>query len=358
MTNHKFVLTLSIALLAALPAASAQQSLPIISPPGSSASSGPIRLDVVVDTKSGQPVTNLTQQDFTVLDNKSQRPITSFKVVTPAKEPVEVILFIDGVNTPFSLDAYMRDQTEKFLKANEGTLAYPTTFAVLTDDGVQFDSGFSTNGNLLSDSLEHHANGLRQINRSSQWGGIDRLDISLKALHQVVDSAADLPDRKIILWISPGWPLLSGPNIIQDSRQQQHIFSEVVSFSSQLRQAKITLYNINPVGATESLLGADYYEDFLKGLAKPDDAQFGNLGLQVLAYQSGGLVFVGSSDVAGSIEKSLVDAQSWYEIAFDPLPADKPNEYHHIEIKVDQSGLIARTRTGYYSNPVAAGAGR
>ena len=69
-------------------------------------------------------------------------------------------------------------------------------------------------------------------------------------------------------------------------------------------------------------------------------------------------VVVGSSDVAGSIEKSLVDAQSWYEIAFDPLPADKPNEYHHIEIKVDQSGLIARTRTGYYSNPVAAGAGR
>jgi len=358
MINHKFVLTLSIALLATPPAASAQQSLPVISPPGASASSGSIRLDVVVNTKSGQPVINLAQQDFTILDNKSPRPITSFKVVTPAKEPVEVILFIDAVNTPFSLVAYMRDETEKFLKANEGTLAYPTTFAVLTDDGVQTDNDFSTNGNLLSDSLEHHQSGLRQVTRSSQWGGIERLDISLKALHQLVDSASKLPGRKIILWISPGWPLLSGPDIIQDSRQEQHIFSEVVSFSSQLRQAKTTLYNINPVGATESLLGADYYQNFLKGLAKPSDAQFGNLGLQVLSVQSGGLVFVGSSDVVALIEKSLVDAQSWYQIAFDPRPADKPNEYHHIEIKVDQPGLVARTRTGYYANPIAANPGR
>ena len=59
-----------------------------------------IKLDVVVDTKSGQPVTTLGQQDFTILDNKSPRPITSFKVVTAAQEPVSVILFIDAVNTP------------------------------------------------------------------------------------------------------------------------------------------------------------------------------------------------------------------------------------------------------------------
>ncbi len=43
--------------------------------------------------------------------------------------------------------------------------------------------------------------------------------------------------------------------------------------------------------------------------------------------------------------------QSWYEITFDPLPADKPNEYHQIQIKLDKPGLVARTRTGYYANP-------
>ncbi len=354
MIIHKIVFTSSIALLAALPAASAQQSLPVISPPGASASSGPIRLNVVVNTKSGQPVTNLAQQDFTILDSKSSRPITSFRVVTPAKEPVEVILFIDAVNTPFSMVAYVRSQTEKFLKANEGALALPITFAFLTDDGVQFDSSFSTDGNILSDSLEHHESRLRQVTRSSQWGASDRLDISLKALHQVVDSAAKLPGRKIILWISPGWPLLSGAQIFLDSRQQQQIFHDVVSFSSQLRQAKITLYNINPVGVSESLVAADYYQGFLKGVAKPSDAQLGNLGLQVLSVQSGGLALESNSNVTAQIERCLTDANSWYEIAFNPPPADKPNEYHHIEVKLDQPGLIARTRDGYYANPLAA----
>jgi hypothetical protein len=78
----------------------------------------------------------------------------------------------------------------------------------------------------------------------------------------------------------------------------------------------------------------------------------------VFATQSGGLVFEGNSDVAGLIQKSLADAQSWYQIDFDPLPADKPNEYHHIEIKVDQPGLVARSRDGYYANPLAAVPGR
>ena len=347
MTINRFGCTLFIALLAALPTASAQETQPAISP-----SSQPIRLDVVVNAKSGQPVTNLAQQDFTILDNKSPRPITSFKVVTAAQEPVEVIVLIDAANTPFTLAASVRDQTEKFLKAHEGVLAHPTAVAVLTDDGMQIDNNFATDGNLLSDSLEHRQIGLRQITRSSQWSGSDRLNICLKALHQVVDSASTLPGRKIILWISPGWPLISGPGIDLDSRQQHHIFSDVVSLSLQMRQANITLYNINPVGVTESLIVADYYRSFLKGLAKPGDAQLGNLGLQVLAVQSGGLTLESNSDVTAQIERSLTDANSWYEIAFVPLPADKPNEYHHIEIKVDHPGLVARTRDGYYSNPV------
>jgi hypothetical protein len=71
----------------------------------------------------------------------------------------------------------------------------------------------------------------------------------------------------------------------------------------------------------------------------------------VLATQSGGLAIEGDSDVTGNIKRCLNDVQSWYEITFDPLPADKPNEYHHIEIKLDKPGLIARTRTGYYANP-------
>jgi VWFA-related protein len=341
------------------PAASAQQSLPVISPPGASASSGSIRLDVVVNTKSGQPVINLAQQDFTILDNKSPRPITSFKVVTPAKEPVEVILFIDAVNTPFSLVAYMRDETEKFLKANEGTLAYPTTFAVLTDDGVQTDNDFSTNGNLLSDSLEHHQSGLRQVTRSSQWGGVERLDISLKALHQLVDSAAKLPGRKIILWISPGWPLLSGPDIIQDSRQEQHIFSEVVSFSSQLRQAKTTLYNINPVGATESLFRGRLLPELPQGPRQTKRCAIRQ------PWSSGAFRSERRPRLRGKQRRRCSDREvsSRREFLvsdyFRCAPYRQAQRVPSYRVQSSTSlASLARTRTGYYSNTTAANPGR
>jgi VWFA-related protein len=340
------VFTFIATFLCSLSAAPAQQPQPTVSSPSDS-----IKLTVVVDTKASQPVTNLAPQDFTILDNRFQRPITSFKIVSAAEEPVHVILFIDAVNTPFDKVEYVRQGVEKFLRQNEGKLAYPTELAVLTDEGVKTNNVFSTDGNALNDVLEHHEIGLREINRASQWGGQERLQICLNAFHQLLSYSSALPGRKIILWISPGWPLLSGPFAYLDSKQERQIFSTIVSFSAQMRQSNITLYNVNPIGVQESMVRADYYQAFLNGVAKPGEVQFGNLGIQVLAIQSGGLALESSNDVAGNIQKSLSDVQSWYEITFDPSPADKPNEYHQIQIKLDKPGLVARTRTGYYSNP-------
>jgi VWFA-related protein len=340
------VLILFIAFFPGLLAAPAQQ--PQSAGPSPSHS---LQLDVAVDAKSGQPAVNLTQQDFTILDNKTPRPITSFRIMSPAKEQVEVILFIDAVNTPFEMVAYIRQSVGKFLQANEGQLTHPTAIAVFTDQGVQIDPGFSTDGNALNDSLAHHTIGLRQINRSSQWGWLERQQICINAFHELLTFAATLPGRKIVLWISPGWPLVSGPEIYLTGKQEQQTFSTIVSFSTRMRQENVTVYNINPVGAGQSLITEDYYQVFLKGATGPNNVKPGSLGVQVLATQSGGLAIEGDSDVTGNIKRCLNDVQSWYEITFDPLPADKPNEYHHIEIKLDKPGLIARTRTGYYANP-------
>jgi len=349
-----FASLLSVSVLpVALPVAAQQQPAAVSTP---APSSQQIELDVVVDTKFGDPITNLRQQDFIILDNKSQRPINSFKIVTAKQEPVEVIVVIDAVNMPYETVSFAHDQTKRFLKANEGTLAHPTTIAILTDQGVKIASGFSTNGKSLSNTLQHYTIGLRSITRASQWGGLERINICLSDLHQLVAYASTLPGRKLLLYVSPGWPFLSGDSDFLDSSQQHHIFDSVVDLSSQLRQAKITLYDMNPFGASESMMRADYYKSFLKGLSKLSDARYAYLGLQVLAVQSGGRTLTSDNDVSGNIQKCVTDANSWYEITFDPPPADKPNEYHAIEVKLDQPGLIARTRTGYYANPVAANA--
>ena len=125
----------------------------------------------------------------------------------------------------------------------------------------------------------------------------------------------------------------------------------VVSISTQLRQGRVSLYSVNPLGTGESVGRASYYQEFLKGVSKPGQVSLGNLGLPVLAVQSGGTAIDITNDVAGALQECLADVVPYYEIGFDAPASAKADEYHEIDIKVAKSGLRARTRQGYYSQP-------
>jgi len=326
-------------------ALSAQQKTPSTPLAASSVS-----LDVVVTPKSGPPVADLQQQDFTILDNKTPRHITSFHAFG-GQAPIHVLIVLDAVNVPYESVAYSRGEIDKFLHANGGRLAYPTQLAFFTDKGMQVQQGFSTDGNELSSSLDQYAVALREIRRSSEWQESERFDLSISALRSFTESQANLPGRKLILWVSPGWPLLSGPRIDLDYKQQNQLFSLIVGLSTQMREAAVTLYNVNPIGAAEGVGRAFYYEDFLKGVSKPGQVQVADLSLQVLATQSGGLVFTGSNNLTAMLQQSVADGQAYYELSFDPPRADHADEYHQIEVQVAKPGLTARTRQGYYQQP-------
>jgi VWFA-related protein len=310
-----------------------------------------IDLNVVVTAKSGPPVAGLQQQDFTVFDNKAQRPITSFKAMTGSQDPIHVILVIDAVNVFYQTIAYEREQMDNFLHANGGRLAQPTTLVFFTDNGVELQNSYSTDGNELSSTLDQHTISLRNILRSSQYQGQDRFNLSLKALGEIVESQKNLPGRKMILWVSPGWPLLSGPRIYLDAKQANQIFGSIVGLSTELRRAGVTLYAISPLGTNEGVGREFYYQEYIKGVSKPNNAQLGNLSLQVLAVQSGGLALSGSNDVAKLVEQCMADAQAYYQLSFTPPPADHQDEYHNVEVRLDKPGLTARTRLGYYNQP-------
>jgi VWFA-related protein len=203
----------------------------------------------------------------------------------------------------------------------------------------------------LGDSLNSNQTGLRSNNRSQGfYGAVDRLRLSLDALTQIVSYETAQPGRKLLIWLSPGWPLLSGPRVQLSSKDQATIFSSVVTLSDALREARITLYSVDPLGIDDAgSFRTFYYESFLKGVKSANKVQSGNLALQVLAVQSGGRALNTSNDVDRLIASCLDDAKAFYTVAFDSPPADNPNEYHSLEIKIDKPGLTARTRTGYYA---------
>lgn len=318
------------------------------------AASNRIMLDVVVSGKSGAPVGDLAQSDFTILDNKAARPITSFKVVTGREAAMQMIVVIDAVNNGYDNVSVARIQIEKFFQSEQGHLAYPMALVLFTDSGPRVVQNFTEDGNVLSKALDQAVVDLRSITRSAgYYGAVERAQLSWRTMHQIDASAATGPGRKIVIWISPGWPLLSGPNTELDNKQEGELYEEIVSFSTELRQDRVTLYMVDPRGAGESLGVTTYYEEFLKGVTKPGQAQIGNIGLQVLSVQSGGRVLNQSNDVAGLLQQCVADNVPYYEISFDAAPAEKRAEYHRIEVQIAKPGLEARTRQGYYTGAPA-----
>ena len=329
-------------------AASAQQQSPPTQP-----AAGKIVLDVVVAAKSGEPVSGLQQQDFTLLDNKVPQSLASFQAVDGRQASIEVILLLDTVNIGYENVAYERNQISKFLVNEKGRLAHPTALAVLTDKGVERQQDFSTDGEALNAALDRYMVALRTVNRNAGfWGADERIQVSLAGFRDVAEREASRPGRKLILCLSPGWPLLSGPEVELSSKGRQQIFENVVDLSNLMLQGRITLYSIDPLGANEAgSTHVSYWENFVKGVSKPSQAQAGDLAVEVLATQSGGVAFNSSNDITSLIQKSLRDTAVYYELSFNPAPGEHPHEYHHLEIHIGKPGLTARTRQGYYSPP-------
>ncbi len=310
-----------------------------------------IQLAVAVTEKNGSEAPPLQQQDFTVLDNKQHETLTSFRAVQGSATSPKVVIVIDAVNIDYTRLAYERDQIGKFLTANGGHLERPTALAVVTDTGIQMQQNFTTDGNALGAALKQQVIGLRTNRRSSGfYGANDRIQLSLNALHGLAVREAQEPGRKVVLWVSPGWPILSGPRVDLDNKQENQIFGSVMNFSTELRQARITLYSVDPLGAGTSVLRTLYYQDFLKGVSKPSQVALGDLALQVLAVQSGGLALNFNNDVAKLMQQCIDDTERYYELSFAPAPGE-PGQYHHIEVKLSTPGLVAHTRDGYYTQP-------
>jgi len=312
-------------------------------------------LDVVVTDKSGTPVPGLQQQDFTLMDNKQPQSILSFQAVggTAAPDPpVEIILLIDRVNTSFQSSANERQQTEKFLRQNGGHLAQPVSMVFFSDSGTQMQNP-TRDGNALIAALDQSDSSLRSIRRSQGvYGAVDRFQLSIRALNLLAAFEANRPGKKMVIWLSPGWPLLSGSRMDLTSKQHQELFNEIVAASTALWRARITLYSVDPLGTSDAGgFRTSYYKEFIKGVTTENKAQAGNLGLQVLAYQSGGRVLNSSNDITGEIVNCIADANAFYVLSFDAPPADGPNEYHGLEVKIGKPGLKAQARTLYYAQP-------
>jgi VWFA-related protein len=317
--------------------------------------SGLIHLDVVVTDKSEHPVSGLQLSDFTLLDNSRPLKLLSFHAFdakTSPDPPVSLIVVVDTLVLPGFLATNERLAVEDFLQKNGGHLAQPVSLYELDESGFWAIGTPSTDGNALASDLIrlknlHQLRSFRSALRGNTWKWTDLNDSpsleGLKALGQVATMERQVPGRKLLIWVGPGWGIGSGA-YADRTVSKEEVFYTIRWFSDLLREARITLYSLS-AGETEP---SQLYLKYLHGATSPQQASFMNLDRKVLAEQSGGHVLNTGFDLTSQISSCAHEPNTFYTLSFDPPPAARPNEYHGLTLRVEKPSLIAHTNTGYY----------
>jgi VWFA-related protein len=367
--------SLSLALL--LPQLLATQRLSP-TPPLYDAKAGLIKLDVVVTDQAGDPISGIAANDITLLDDGKPVKILTFhvqnRISTSLEDSVTIILLVDTLNLPERIASYERREVERFLQQNGGHLAQPVSLFELSSMGILSVGQPTTDGSALAAEFAHN-NNLRWIRRVPGELRGESLDTllseppglsALKALGDIATTERQLPGRKLLIWIGPGWAVGSGA-YIDSMGPKQNTFDTIEWFSTLLREARICLYSFS-VGETNPDGRSLNYLSLLSGVKSVKQATFMHLNRKVLAVQTGGRVLEPSADLIGSpvpgltdfrpntnlvvqIDRCLQEAETFYTLSFDPSDAGHPDEYHDLKVQVSKPGVRARSTTGYYDQP-------
>lgn len=340
-----------------------------------------IVLNVLAVDESGSPVTGLKPQDFVLMDNGRPQKVASFSEVNGDRgiAPPHVFLVLDAVNNTGRSIEFEVKQIDEFLRMNQGHLLYPTSIAILTRFGLRA-TGRSTDGSILlqesrdlfkdiphyeCDSLSDEAtDALAPTGHGDDTIGVsiqkindgnclnDKFTLSLTSLYKLALKQTDVPGRVVVVWIGPGWPLLSGPEFHPDTAEiKTNFFDYVVQLSRTLREAQVTVDAVySPDMFRKSELRGLPLRSFAEGPRRQEQATASDLALPAIATQSGGRVLM-SKDLAAQITRCIGDLRSYYVLSFDYVPSATPDDYHSVHVTTRVPGVQILTNTLFYGEP-------
>jgi VWFA-related protein len=339
-----------------------------------------IILNVQVTDPSGNPVRKLDAKDFTLLQDRQPHALVSFRTVDGpnASAPTHVIVLLDGVNDSSRDIVKDRKEIERYLRNSQPPLRYPISITVLSESGATAGQP-SRDRDVLLGELKNLASHLHPIGCADQedpneaflasWmpamvGAASRMAsdhqlscldkrflLSVTALEKIAHEQANIPGRAILIWVGPGWPLLYNKEFrSDDSGLKRRLFGNLVEVSTALREAQVTLDMVSPPDQFRRTPALnDHDRSFLNGVPNEKEVTSGSLSLQALAHQSGGQVPIENKDIPEGIAACIADGESYYVLSFDSAPAAGPDEYHALEVKVDDARLKVRTNTTFYA---------
>lgn len=334
-----------------------------------------VQVNVIVQDKDGNPVSDLTKDDFALFDKGQQQQIALFSQPTrsvskiPTANPDSVnffsnrvqgnseransvtVVLMDAVNTKFHDLAYVRARVIAF--ARSLTPQDQVALYLLTPSKLYTLHDFTNDPEALvrsmgasadADAATKHANKLvtdafAESNYFYKGGRMGVVENTSQAMKQIAKNVANIPGRKSLVWISGGFPLYIGERDPIGARSQRYNYSPLVSTTAKmLANADLAVYPVDARGLWAPPGGRGYI------LPNFDS-------LLAIAEGTGGHAYYNTNDISGSIRKAIDDSVSSYVLAYYPTHNSWDYSFRSINVKLARKGLQLRYRTGYYAIP-------
>ena len=315
-------------------------------------------LDVVVTDKQGNIVNGLTRDDFHVTELDQPQTILNFEAAgahtTPAaadinstadldrlapQAPVNILL-LDEFNTRFEDMAFARYSLKKLLQKQPDHLTTPTMLIAVDLQHFTVLQDYTQNKAALLNALDHHFVAYPWQVHNGGWIA-ERYGTAFATLTRVAEAVVGHPGHKNMIWIGRGFPPYNFVNGPVDT--ENRVNNAVQLCVNELRDARVTLYTVDPAGLTVTP-GGGYGPD-----AAFNDPFGGNYQFSKLAVATGGRTFYGRNDVDAEIGTGIREGGSFYSLTYRPDTASvDPKKFRRIKITLSRPDLIATTREGYY----------
>jgi len=323
-------------------------------------------LDVTVVDKKGHVVTSgLTQDDFSITEDKRPQRIFSFEAPAdhvldkhsaddaPNGNAPTTIFVLDRLNSSLEDFSFLSDQLQKYLEDQPAHLPAPAELMLLGNRSLELVQGYTRSRDDLLSALKH-------IPTAEPYKNIEafkdeRFFQSIQALQQIALQNQST-GRKNILWLGRGGP---GTALV---RRNIYAIPKLQRFAHQttnmLVDARISLFMIFPglkVQEASSLPDQKTTETNV-GL----DPFSGDISFGVFVSETGGGAFYNQNDVDNQIRQSERLGGEYYTLTYHPAASssvtDTDGKFRHIRVTLRNPNLRAITKGGYFApdkdNPI------
>lgn len=333
-----------------------------------------VTLSVIALDKHGQPVTDLTRDDFHVTDAGKPQNLSFFRAVDNKRSPARplgphefsnrsgaqiphatVILF-DLLNQGFGTRGTAANELVHQLESLENS-EYLYLYFLTVDGRV-----FAVHGIVPPEGEARQADAppwTRQIKALMDQAmravlrqrpvDIDvaaRVALTYRALEGMAVELSAIPGRKNLVWITDGVPIALGP-----SRSDTGTFVDFTPLLRQLSEALdrsgIAIYPSRQV----LLGGSDSIGEASGGAGQTGGAETGiqsETTLDQFANMTGGRPNAGK-DIGGAVRQAMSDLRFSYEIGYYVPRKNRDGKFHKLHVLCRRKGVRIQAKTGYYA---------